>query len=84
MRTLLSDAHAARRADAEHYGKVSVFVPHEEMNLPDSFFGTGPDSLQHMTVMFLGLEEGGGPRVRAGPAPPTPTVGRSASDTRGS
>ena len=67
MRTLLSDEHAARQAAAEHYGTAPVFVPHDQINLPDSFFGTGPDSLQHMTLMFLGLEEGVGSASEDGP-----------------
>jgi hypothetical protein len=61
MRTLLSDAHAARRAAAESCDASPVFVPLSELGLPESYFGTGPESLQHMVLTFLGLEERGPP-----------------------
>ena len=61
MRTLLSDAHTARRAAAESCGTAPVFVPLSELRLPESYFGTGPESLQHMVLTFLGLEEERGP-----------------------
>ena len=59
MRKLLSDAHAARRAAAESCDASPVFVPFSELGLPESYFGTGPESLQHMVLTLLGLEERG-------------------------